>query len=126
MSRPWRSSSCRRGWLLLDQNVEQWLPGLLPNGDQISVRQLLNHTSGVYDYLSDGFALRAVDDPGRFWSPEELVAVAAQHGPVFAPGARWSYSEHQLCAAGLIIERGTHYPLHQEIRNRITEPAGLV
>jgi D-alanyl-D-alanine carboxypeptidase len=115
----------QEGWLLLDQSVEQWLPGLLPNGDQISVRQLLNHTSGVYDYLSDGFALRAVDEPGRFWSPEELVAIAAQHGPVFAPGARWSYSNTNYVLLGLIVERVTHYPLHQEIRNRILNPLGL-
>ncbi|MFL5803397.1 MAG: serine hydrolase domain-containing protein [Roseiflexaceae bacterium] len=117
----------QEGWLLLDHSVEHWLPGLVPNGDQITVRQLLSHTSGIYDYLNEAFVERALAEPGRVWSPEELVAEAAQHTPVFAPGApgRWSYSNTNYVLLGMIVERVTHYPLHVEIRNRILDPLGL-
>jgi D-alanyl-D-alanine carboxypeptidase len=117
----------QEGWLLLDHSVEHWLPGLVPNGDQITVRELLSHTSGIHDYLSEAFVKRALDEPGRIWAPEELVAEAVQHGPVFAPGApgRWSYSNTNYVLLGMIVERVTHYPLHVEIRNRILNPLGL-
>jgi len=117
----------QEGWLLLDHSVEHWLPGLVPNGDQITVRELLSHTSGIHDYLSEGFVERALAQPARVWAPEELVAEAVQHEPVFAPGApgRWSYSNTNYVLLGMIVERVTHSPLHVEIRNRILNPLGL-
>jgi D-alanyl-D-alanine carboxypeptidase len=117
----------QEGWLLLDHSVEHWLPGLVPNGDQITVRQLLSHTSGIHDYLSEEFAERALAEPGRAWAPEELVAEALRHSPAFAPGApgRWSYSNTNYVLLGMIVERVTRYPLHTEIRNRILNPLGL-
>lgn len=115
----------QEGWLQLDQTVEFWLPGLLPKGAQITVRQLLNHTSGVPDYLTDGFAWSASEQQWRYWAPEELVAAALQRGAGGTPGARWSYSNTNYVLLGMIIERVTHYPLHEEIRNRIINQLGL-
>jgi D-alanyl-D-alanine carboxypeptidase len=89
----------------LDDHLARWLPGLVPNGDHITVRQLLNHTSGLYDYSDD-----LPEPPGSF-QPRELVAIATRHRPLFAPGKRFSYSNTNYILAGLVIERaGGRWP----------------
>jgi hypothetical protein len=85
------------GKLALDDTVEQWLPGVIPNGAAISVRQLLNHTSGMFDYAKDPRVLGPYfeDFPNNLtmiFDPHEGVRIAAEHGPQFAPGTGWSYS----------------------------------
>ena len=67
------------GKLRLDDPVARWVPGLVPRGNEITVTQLLRHTSGLADYVDDPRVLRA---PARLWRPEELVAMAAarEHG----------------------------------------------
>src|SRR4051794_29135103 len=67
------------GRLSLEDSVEHWLPGELPNGDAITVRQLLTMTSGVFDYLNDGddtVLKREIADPSVRWAPRDLVAIA--------------------------------------------------
>lgn len=117
----------QEGWLQLDQTVEFWLPGMLPNGDKITVRELLNHTSGLYDYLDSTFDRYMINEPGRVWAPEELVAYAAQHRAQFAPGeaGRWSYSNTNYVLLGLIVQKVTQHPLQQEIHSRILDPLGM-
>ena len=61
------------GKLRLDDPVARWVPGLVPRGNEITVRQLLRHTSGLADYVDDPRVLRA---PARPWRPEELVAMS--------------------------------------------------
>ena len=62
--------------LALEDTVERWLPSLVPDGGQITVRQLLNHTSGLFDYGSDReFVTQAVRDPLRAWTPREIIAI---------------------------------------------------
>jgi D-alanyl-D-alanine carboxypeptidase len=61
------------GRLDIDESVERWLPGLVPNGSAITIRELLSHTSGLFDYVKDDAHTQAViADPGRRWSPHEL------------------------------------------------------
>lgn len=115
----------QEGWLLLDHNVEHWLPGLVPGGEKITVRQLLNHTSGLPDYLSDALINRARREPEHAWKPEELVAEALRGKRPSAPGARWEYSNTNYIVLGLIIERVTNHSLDLELRQRIFEPLGL-
>jgi D-alanyl-D-alanine carboxypeptidase len=117
----------QEGWLLLDHSVEHWLPGLVPGGEQISVRQLLSHTSGLPDYFTDALIARAHRDPSHYWSPQELVAEALRLPRRFAPGApgRWAYANTNYILLGLIIEQVTHHPLEQELRQRIIVPLGL-
>jgi D-alanyl-D-alanine carboxypeptidase len=78
------------GKLSLDDTVEHWLPGLIPGGEKISVRQLLNMWAGLYDYLNEDktieHRLEAGDLTHRY-APKELVALATAHKPNFAPGA---------------------------------------
>lgn len=117
------------GKLRLSDPVERWLPGLVPNGRAITVRHLLNMTSGLFDYLMDG-------DPtvlkpylqGNYayvWKPRQLVQVAVSHEPEFAPGAGWSYCNTCYVLLGLIVEAASHHALADELRRRIFEPLRL-
>jgi D-alanyl-D-alanine carboxypeptidase len=117
----------QEGWLTLDDTVERWLPGMVPNGNRMNIRHLLNHTSGLYDYLDNGFVNRAMANPGRIWRPEEIVAAAVAHPPYFAPGdpGRWRYSNTNYILLGMIVERATGNPLVYEVRQRIINPLGL-
>lgn len=103
------------GRLSLDDTVEHRLPGVVSgngnDGGGITVRQLLQHTSGLYDYTADLPVLTTRDGylDGRrtTWSPEQLVAVATKHAPNFEPGDGWSYSNTNYTLAGMIIEKIT-------------------
>lgn len=109
----------QEGWLRLDQNVEQWLPGLLPDGALISVQMLLQHRSGLSDYLTNGFVEQARRTPERVWTPSELVQQAANHKRLFAAGRGWSYSNTNYILLGMIIERVTSNSLDHELQARI-------
>jgi peptidoglycan/LPS O-acetylase OafA/YrhL/CubicO group peptidase (beta-lactamase class C family) len=116
------------GTLQLDAPVSQWLPELLPAGEQITIRNLLQHTSGLYDYLEDRkFVSEAYSDPNRIWQPEELVNYAIQFPPVFAPGAEnsWDYSNTNYVLLGMVIEAATGNTLQQELQTRIFDPLDL-
>jgi len=114
------------GTLGLDDALERWLPGLVANGQAITLRQLLNHTSGIYNYTDDQALNRSlIRNPRRVLTPVELVAVATKHGPNFDPGTRWSYSNTGYILLGLVIEKATATSLEQELRERIFEPLAL-
>jgi len=118
----------QEGKLSLDAPLATWLPGLVPKGDAITVRQLLQHTSGLYDYLEDRrLVSQAYDHPERNWKPEELIKYAVDFPPAFAPGSKgnWDYSSTNYVLLGMIIERATGHPLDQELRQRIFTPLGL-
>lgn len=117
----------QEGWLALDQTVAHWLPGLVPGGERITVRQLLSHTSGLPEYMTGGFVGRVRRAPERVYTPEELVAEALARPRLFAPGApgRWAYSNTNYILLGLIIERVTGNSLEFELQQRIIEPLGL-
>ncbi|MFJ7910739.1 serine hydrolase domain-containing protein [Kitasatospora sp. NPDC096204] len=119
----------------LDDSVEHWLPGLVDghgyDGSRITVHQLLNHTSGVYNYVdAPQFTSRFVGTPflrHRFddLTPRELVEAAVANGPKFAPGTGWAYSNTNYALAGMIVEKATGRSLAQEIAERITKPLHL-
>jgi D-alanyl-D-alanine carboxypeptidase len=112
--------------LSLDDTVERWLPGLVPDGDGITLRQLLNHTSGIFDYTADeAFNTALFADPLREYTPRELVRIATTHPPLFAPGTSGSYSNTNYVILGLVLERVTHRPAIAVLRQRIIDPLGL-
>jgi D-alanyl-D-alanine carboxypeptidase len=111
--------------LSLADTVGHWLPDLVPGGQNITVRQLLNHTSGLFDYAEDKAFERQLDYPTKVWAPRQLVAIATAHAPLFRPGARWSYSNTGYILLGLIVEKATGNPLGQELRQRIFAPLRL-
>jgi D-alanyl-D-alanine carboxypeptidase len=115
------------GKLRLEDTVEQWLPGLVPNGDEITIRQLLNHTSGLFDYENDPrvFEPYINGDLAYHWGPLELVRIAVSHEPLFEPGAAQSYSNTGYILAGLIIKAATENTLRGELSRRIFQPLHL-
>ncbi|MFD9204524.1 serine hydrolase domain-containing protein, partial [Streptomyces anthocyanicus] len=121
------------GRLSLDDTVEHWLPGVVSgngnDGGAITVRQLLQHTSGLFDYTSDfpEFEGTAGYQAERYrsWTPQELVGIAMRHTPRFAPGDGWSYSNTNYILAGMIIEKATGHTWNEEVTNRLIRPLGL-
>lgn len=124
------------GRLSLDDTVDKWLPGVVRghghDGSEITIRQLLNHTSGIFNYtadedfgrtyfLKDGFFKHRFDTK----TPEQLVAIAMTHKPVFAPGTSWSYSNTNYVLAGMVIKKVTGHSYASEIRHRIIDPLNL-
>ncbi|MGW5745159.1 serine hydrolase domain-containing protein [Amycolatopsis sp. NPDC003861] len=112
------------GRVRLDAPVARYLPGLLPDG-RITVRQLLQHTSGLYNYTDDLDRSDPETLRHRGAEPAELVAIALEHPPLFPPGTSWSYSNTNYIVAGMIVERVTGRDLSGEIARRITRPLGL-
>lgn len=113
------------GWLPLNSTVEQWLPKLVPGGDRITIRQLMTHTSGVPDYLTDRFVDQVHADPSHLWTPLELVGAALQRPLRFAAGERWEYSNTNYILLGMVIEQVTHNTVEFEVRQRILKPLDL-
>ena len=110
----------------LKDTVERWLPGLVPSGRQITVQQLLAHTSGLADYADDpDFVRRTVAQPRRRWTPRELVGVALARGPVARPGERFAYASTNYILLGMMVERATGTSLERQLRGRIFVPLGL-
>jgi D-alanyl-D-alanine carboxypeptidase len=112
------------GKLGLDEPVGQRLQGLVANGGQITVRQILNHTSGLPDYTGDPRLLNGVAH-NRVWHPRELVAMAEKQRPLFPPGSAWAYSNTNYIVAGLLIEAVTGHSLARELDQRIFSPLSL-
>lgn len=115
------------GKLSLDASVNTYLPGLLPD-DRITVRQVMSHRSGLYDYTNDMFAQTV---PGfesvrnKVFSYQDLVTLSLKHGVTNAPGAAYSYSNTNFVVAGMLIEKLTGHSVATEYQNRIFTPLNL-
>ena len=101
------------GTLHLSDSVERWLPRLVPNGEHITLRQLLNHVSGIADFESDPRYLEPYlsGDLAFYWAPRQLVEMAVSHPPLFPPGVtrHASYSNTNYVLLGLVVEAATHH-----------------
>ncbi|MEV5961842.1 serine hydrolase domain-containing protein [Kribbella sp. NPDC051952] len=116
------------GKLRLDDSVEHWLPGVVPNGQNISVRELLNHTSGLFDYrltLPRPGSPEFLDLRWRTLTPAELMAPALAHKPDFEPGKGYSYSNTNYLLVGEIIKKVTGHSYSDEVERRLIRPLGL-
>lgn len=111
------------GKLSLDDTVDTWFPEQ-PNGDKITVRMLLSHTSGLADF-SARFGTD-VEKWTRDWTPEELIAEANKAGSVGKPGSRVAhYSNTNYMMLGLMIEQVAGDRWEHEVEARILQPLGL-
>ncbi len=92
------------GILSLDDSTSKWID--LSYAEQVTVRMLLNHTSGIPDYTSDAaFLLRYVGLPEKSWQPNELVEVIRDKPLQFEPGTRHEYSNSNYLLLGIILEK---------------------
>jgi D-alanyl-D-alanine carboxypeptidase len=114
------------GRLALEDTVERWLPGMIPGGERIVVRQLLNHTSGLYNYTDDlGEPAEILRDRYLHWAPERAIGMAIAHEPLFEPGTEWSYSNTNYVLLGLVIEAASGSEYREVVRTEVLEPLGL-
>jgi D-alanyl-D-alanine carboxypeptidase len=114
------------GRLALTDPVAKWLPGRVPGGQAITLRMLLNHTSGLFDYTEDPVVLPSIlGKDRRPWTSMELLAVGVRHDPLFAPGTQWSYSNTNYAAVGAVLEQVTGASLADLVRDRIARPLNL-
>jgi D-alanyl-D-alanine carboxypeptidase len=110
----------------LDSMLNKYVP-TVPNSQNISIKQLLNMTSGLYDYSTDSnFLIQLKAEPLKKWTQMELINVAISHSPYFPPGTGWHYSSTNSILIGMIIEQVTGNTLKQEIQNRIITPLNLL
>ncbi|MGG3521811.1 serine hydrolase domain-containing protein [Bacillus pseudomycoides] len=113
--------------LNLDDSIEKWLPGVIQgngyDGNQITIRQILNHTSGIAEYLRSKDA--DMMNTKKTYTAEELVKIGLSLPPDFAPGKGWSYSDTGYVLLGILIEKVTGNSYAEEIENRIIEPLEL-
>lgn len=130
------------GVLTLDDPLAQWLPDVaaqLPNGDRITLRHLLSHTSGLFNvveheaYYADIFAGMEVDEAtGTVTLPcverdphDTLARYVYGKDALFEPGAQWYYSNTNYTLLGMVIEAATAMPLAEAYRTHIYQPLGM-
>jgi D-alanyl-D-alanine carboxypeptidase len=114
-------------------SLDQTLPALLPESvtarisgaDQITLRMLLNHTSGVPEWVTPEIEARIIADPTHVWSDGEIIDLAAAQPPTFPPGTSWSYSNTDYNLVGMVIERAAGTSWRAQVRQRIFERVGL-
>ncbi len=113
------------GRLRLDDTVGARLPGVLPYADGVTLRQLLDHTSGVPDDVPAVLREVLFGDPLRVWTPGQLIGLAGDAGLRFPAGAGWAYSNTDYVLAALMIERASGHSLERELADRILRPLHL-
>ncbi|MEV1168405.1 serine hydrolase domain-containing protein [Nonomuraea sp. NPDC049784] len=114
------------GKVRLDDPIDRHLPGLVPNGERITVRQLLNHTSHLYDYMSEpGYSTNRWRGDARFrsYQPRELLKVA--FAKKLPHDGTWHYSNTNYVVLGLLVEKLTGRAYGEEVTRRILRPLGL-
>ncbi len=113
------------GLLSLDDRLGKYVRGV-PYGDEITIRQLLNMTSGIFSFSEDeGFLDAFTSDPLMKMAPQQSLDIALAHPPDFPPGQGWHYSDTNYELLGMIAEQVTGDHVEDEIRERIIEPLGL-
>jgi D-alanyl-D-alanine carboxypeptidase len=105
---------------------ETWF-SRLPNAADVTVRQLMNHTSGLVRYeFKEQFTKDLTANPDRIWRPEQLLAYLLDEKAPFAAGAGWEYSDTNYIVLGMIIERVTGKRFYDEATRRFVKPYKLV
>ncbi len=113
------------GKLSIDDKLSKFYPGY-PNSQNITIREILDMTSGIPDYLDDpliGYSF--LYDRNNKFTPQEIYDATMLIKPVFPPGTGWSYSNGNYNILGMMIEKITGNKLEDEIANRIIQPLGL-
>jgi D-alanyl-D-alanine carboxypeptidase len=121
----------KKGKIGLDDRIEKYLGrepwfARLPNAKEITVRQLMNHTSGLVRYeFKDQFTKDLTVNPEKVWKPAELVAYLLDEKPPFAAGKGWDYSDTNYIVLGMIIEKVTGKRFYDEANTRLLKPLKL-
>ncbi len=104
---------------------EPWFPRV-PNAARVTVRHLMNHTSGLVRYeFNPKFTADLTANPDKVWTGEDRLAYLFDAAPPFAPGEGWEYSDTNYIVLGMIIERAGGAPYYDQLRTRLLVPFGL-
>ncbi|GAA4479449.1 serine hydrolase domain-containing protein [Microbacterium panaciterrae] len=115
----------QEGKIALADKVSKYRPDV-PNGNRITIEQLLTMRSGLANYTTTLALNTALDtQQQRVWDPEELVAMGLAEPPTFAPGDGWNYSNTNTLLLGLIAEKLDGMPLSEIFQKRLFTPLGL-
>jgi CubicO group peptidase (beta-lactamase class C family) len=109
------------GKLSLDDHVSKYIPGIT-EGDRITIRQLLSHTSGIQDYWPQDYSFEAMSHPT---TPQGIVDRWAKKPLDFQPGEQWQYSNTGYVVAGMIVEKVSGEPLMTFLQQHIFKPLGM-
>ena len=121
----------KEGKIGLDDKIEKYLGGepwfsRLPNAKDITVRQLMNHSSGLVRYeFKEQFTKDLSANPAKVWKPAELVAYLLDEKAPFEAGKGWDYSDTNYIVLGMIIEKVTGRKFYEEASRRIIKPLKL-
>jgi D-alanyl-D-alanine carboxypeptidase len=121
----------KEGKIGLDYKIEKYLGketwfARLPNSNQITVRQLMNHSSGLVRYeFKDQFTKDLTANPEKYWKPAELVAYLLDEKAPFEAGKGWDYSDTNYIVLGVIIEKVTGRKFYDEANRRLLKPLKL-
>ena len=120
----------QEGKITLDEPIETYLPGLIHgegiDASKITVRQLLQHTSGLPEYTDQiGLEDKVFENRDIYYSPRDLIDIALTHPAAFEPGSQFKYTNTNYIVLTLLAEKVTHRPLAEQITQRIIEPLGL-
>lgn len=111
------------GSLGIETTLRDSIPGVLPAGEAVTLRQLLQHTSGLADYIrAPAFVEQFLADPARYFSPTQLTDFVRDEPLEFPPGSQYHYSDTDNIAAGLIEERASGLPYERLLQKRIFGP----
>src|SRR5262245_16451537 len=119
------------GKLELDGKIEKWLGDRpwfdrLPNARRITLRMLMNHTSGIPEHvLNKDFIKTLREQPDKVWKPEELIAFILERKPLFEAGEGWAYADTNYILVGMIFERVSGRTVYGEVARRILRPLRL-
>ena len=112
------------GILSLEDSLSTWLPAYPYIDPDITIRQLLNHTSGIYMFWNNDDLWDALkEDRNRIWTPEEVLEYIKE--PHFLPGEGWRYSNTNYLLMAMIIEKATGSTLSAELKKYLWEPLNL-
>ena len=121
----------KEGRIGLDDKIEKYLGSetwfsRLPNAKDITVRQLMNHTSGLVRYeFKEQFTKDLTANPEKVWKPAELVSYLLDEKPPFEAGKGWHYSDTNYIVLGMIIEKVTGKKFYDEANRRFIKPLKL-
>ena len=108
--------------LSLDDPISKYVPEV-PNGNNITIAQLLEMRSGLYNYTDDPIISTTMDaNPAKVWTPVEVLAIAFAHPPNFPPGAQYEYDNTNYALLGVVVEKLDGKPLAQVMHDRLFGP----
>ena len=114
------------GLLTLEDSLHEWLPNYSNIDSTITIRQLLNMTSGLYDFANDNpnFYNILTSNLTRFWTQEEIMTSLVSP-PIHSPGTEWRYTTTNYNLLGMIIREATGSSVSSELRNRFLDSLSL-